>query len=112
MQAASTFSAAYKKAQHTHFGGRYMPVRSIIFYPMLWVRPLFLYFSKLIGWGFTASSLMVAIVTITTRHFSSYALIETLLLGFLGFGTFMLRQKYDSILLNINPTDHELHLWQ
>jgi hypothetical protein len=44
--------------------------------------------------------------------FVAHAWITGLLLGLLGFGAFMLRQKYDSILLNLNPTGHELCLWQ
>jgi hypothetical protein len=96
--------AAFENAPHTHFGERYMLVRSMIFYPMLWLRGVFLPIAQIIGGFFALSSLVMALL--------AHAFIVALLMGLSAFGTFMLRQKYDSILLDINPTGHELHLWQ
>lgn len=81
-----------------------MLIRSVIFYPMLWLRGVFLTVAKIIGIIFTVGFLETIIFP---RGF-----ILTLLMGLLAFSVFMLRQKYDSILLNLNPTGHELRLWQ
>ena len=81
-----------------------MLIRSAIFYPMLWLRGIFLPIAKIIGAICTLCFLCMALVL--------HALVPAVVMGLLGFGTFMLRQRYDAMLLNLNPTGHELQLWQ
>jgi hypothetical protein len=71
---------------------------------LFWLRAIFLSVTKIIGAFFALGFLVMALV--------AHALVPTLLMGMLAFGVFILRQKYDLILLKLNPTGHELYLWQ
>ncbi len=86
----------------------------LIFYPMLWLRPLFLGVGKVVGFLFTLGFLLMLLLNLFVLSTSGQHLpwVSVLSLGALGFACFLLRQFYDKILLRLNPTGHDLILFQ
>jgi hypothetical protein len=81
----------------------------LIFYPMLWLRPLFLIVGKILGFLFTLASLGYLFINLFAGgEYQRWDFV--VLFGALGFGCFLLRQFYDRILLRLNPTGHDLIL--
>ncbi len=79
-------------------------VKVIIFYPMLWLRGLFLLASNILG-GFFFIGGLISWIAGTDKWM--------ILVGFgLSFTFFILRHFYDQILLKLNPTGQELYLFQ
>lgn len=80
-------------------------IKSIIFYPMLWMRGVFITFGKIV------SSIML-LGFIASLFIKEWPLSITLTyLGF-GLGVFILMQYYDRIFLKLNPNDSTLILEQ
>lgn len=93
-------------------------VASIIFYPMLWARGLALVFLKVVGGLLSLAFLVMLLLKMFANSSTSsggmsdvpwYGVAAAALPGLC---CFMLRQWYDSILLRLNPTGHELYLYQ
>ena len=81
-------------------------IKSLIFYPMLWLRTIFKFVLNCIAvLSFLMSILNIVNVGGLSRDYSSFAL-------FLGisFVAFLLSFLYDIILLKLNPTDITLEL--
>lgn len=79
-------------------------LRIIIFYPMMWLRGLFLWASNVIGGLFFIGGLIFLL-----GGFDKW--IALMYFG-LSFGIFVLKLTYDQILLRLNPTGHDLVLFQ
>lgn len=78
-------------------------LKSVIFYPMLWLRGIFLSIGKFISGLF----LLGLILGLLFRAPIGY-LIGC---GIFSFGSFLLTFFYDQILLKLNPTDTTLILF-
>ncbi len=79
-------------------------LRNLIYYILLYIRPLFLLGSKLMGFLFLLMALAFYITGMGTLATASC-------LGF-SFGIFILRHFYDGIILKLNPTGNTLILEQ
>ncbi|PCE67546.1 hypothetical protein B6G00_04150 [Salinivibrio sp. YCSC6] len=78
-------------------------LRNIIFYPMLWLRGIF------VGLGRLISGLCL-IVAVISLFFERLETAMTIWMVVASFGFFMFNMIYDSILLKLNPTGHILIL--
>ena len=79
--------------------------KAILFYPMLFVRKLFIGVSKFIG-------IILILFFLVTLTFDGVSWTARLLVLGLAFTLFLLRHFYDIILLKLNPTNTELMLQQ
>ncbi len=80
-------------------------LKAILFYPMLFVRKLFIGVSKFIG-------IVLILFFLGTLIFGGVPWIERLMVLGVAFALFLLRQFYDIILLKLNPTNSELTFYQ
>jgi hypothetical protein len=86
-------------------------VRKILYYTMLWLRPVFLLTSRWIQVVVTGIfAFMLGMKLIVDG--SPITWLDVGILAGLAFGIFMLRESYDSLLLKLNPTDSELILFK
>lgn len=79
-------------------------IKGIIFYPMFWLRGIFLLVGKLLGGFLLLGGIFEYFIGAPTIIWSM-----TLTFSFL---IFILRQTYDTILLKLNPTGRDLILFQ
>jgi hypothetical protein len=82
-----------------------------VFYPLLWLRSIFVGLGKLIGGVFT----LIFVVLLAIKILDSTTPVPWLavvLSGVLGFGSFLLLEFYDNILLRLNPTGNDLALYK
>lgn len=80
-------------------------LKAIVFYPLFYLRGLFHRAGAFIGGAALLACLVSLFVEAAPWHF-------TVTTGLLGFGTFLLRQFYDQLLLKLNPTGNSLTLYQ
>jgi len=86
-------------------------LRKILYYSMLWLRPLFMLTSRWIQIFFTGSFVLLLALNLFSADFhNSWWFVG--FWGLLAFGIFMLRQTYDTVLLKINPTGVDLILFK
>lgn len=78
-------------------------LKALFFYPMLWVRGILKLGLRVIG----AAAILAMIGSL---FIDELALNLTIILGLIGFGTFLIGQFYDQLLLKLNPTDNVLIL--
>lgn len=84
---------------------------ALLYYVMLWCRRPFMLFSRLIQIFFTgAFLLMLAAHLLSDNSPISWWIIAVW--GGLAFGVFMLRERYDQILLRLNPTENGVILFK
>lgn len=83
-------------------------LKSIIFYPMMWLRGIFLLVGKVLQGLFLLGAIFILFAGQGHDYF------WTLFLTFSGFSFFffLLTQFYDQILLKLNPTGNDLFLIQ
>jgi hypothetical protein len=83
-------------------------LRSLVFFPMLWLRTLILGLMRLVG-GLCS---LAGVIVFIASAFSKYQnwLLGCALLA-LSFFSFMVRYFYDSLLLRLNPTDRVFLLY-
>lgn len=81
-------------------------LKSIIFYPMLWLRGVLLGICKIISGVFLLGFI------VSLFYGKSAPLSMKIILGVLSFIFFILSFWYDTLLLKLNPTDIELTLFQ
>jgi hypothetical protein len=81
-----------------------MWLRSLIFYPMLWLRGISGLILMILGGLFLLGGIFT-LIGIGLRF-------QTIMFFGFSFACFMIRQTYDQILLKLNPTGHELTLFQ
>jgi hypothetical protein len=86
-------------------------LRKILYYSMLWLRPLFLLTSRWLQILFTGAFGLVLGLNLLVDDFHTAWWIVGVW-GGLAFGIFMLRESYDSLLLKLNPTGSELILFK
>lgn len=80
-------------------------LKSIIFYPMLWLRGLFKLGFKIISVIFLLGGIIFLIIG------SEEMGMENIILAFVGsFVFFIIGMLYDQILLKLNPTGNDLTL--
>ena len=80
-------------------------LKSIIFYPMLFFRRLFMIIAKFFGIIFFLAFLLS--FAVDWIHWEAKIITISV-----SFSFFLLRQFYDSILLKLNPTKSQLTLYQ
>jgi hypothetical protein len=83
-------------------------LRSLIFFPMLWLRTLMLGLMRLVGGVVSLAGMIVLIASAFSRYHNWLLGCELLALSFLSF---MVRYFYDSLLLRLNPTDRVFLLY-
>ena len=83
-------------------------LRSMIFFPMRWLRTLILGLMKLAGGVFSIASVIVFIVSAFSKYHNWLLGCTLLIFSFL---CFMVRYFYDSLLLRLNPTDRVFFLY-
>lgn len=83
-------------------------IKSLIFYPMLWLRTPVIMLGKIVGGLLFLGAVMVFFME---QDKEGYWTMQLTFVG-LSFFFFMLNQFYDHILLKLNPTDSELFLSQ
>ncbi|RNA65314.1 hypothetical protein CR163_008835 [Prosthecochloris sp. ZM_2] len=83
-------------------------LKSILFYPMMWLRGVFLLVGKILQGFFLLGLILVLFIAQGQEYF------WTLVLMFAGgsFSFFLLTHFYDQILLRLNPTGKDLILVQ
>ena len=82
-------------------------LKATIFYPLMMVRRLVLSVGKVASWIFVLGGVLEWFLDKgSTRWSMSLAFV------LLGVGLFVLCQLYDQLLLKLNPTGHELVLYQ
>ncbi|HYF62189.1 MAG TPA: hypothetical protein VD886_05200 [Herpetosiphonaceae bacterium] len=86
-------------------------IAAVLYYVMLWCRPVFMIFSRLIQFFFTAWFLLILVTNLLVDD-SPTSWWTIAFSGGLAFGVFMLRERYDQILLRLNPTDNDLILFK
>lgn len=80
----------------------------LIFYLMLWIRPIFIRIGKLIG-GFLMLVFIMGLIQLFTLP-NNIGWTRTIGIGVTSFIVFMLTESYDNILLRLNPTGNSLFL--
>ena len=85
-------------------------IATVLYYVMLWCRPVFLLFSRLIQFFLTGAFLITLVANLLADGPISWWIIAAW--GGLAFGVFMLRERYDQILLRLNPTGHDVILFK
>ena len=83
-------------------------LKAIIFYPMLWLRGIFLLVGRLIGGLFFLGFIIFMCAKLLGVEYVSWW--DVGLFGLFSFVIFLLLQFYDQILLWLNPTDNILIL--
>lgn len=83
-------------------------LKALIFYPMLWLRGIFLTIGSIASRLLLIIAIAVLLFTQSSQHNEWVAYI----LFAASFGFFLLNHFYDLILLKLNPTDCELYLEQ
>jgi hypothetical protein len=83
-------------------------LKSIIFYPMMWLRGIFLLVGKVLQGFFLLGALLILFAGRGQDYFWPMLLMCS---GF-SFFFFLLTQFYDQILLKLNPTGNDLFLIQ
>lgn len=73
-------------------------LKSILFYPLLWLRPLF----KLVG-GFLVFVSFLAFLGVLLQKSAPFS--EKVAVGAVSLGIFILSFWYDVVLLKLNPHD-------
>lgn len=83
-------------------------LKSLIFYPMMWLRGIFLLAGKVLQVIFLLGAILILFAGQGHDYF------WTMLLTFSGFSFFffLLTHFYDQILLKLNPTGNDLLLMQ
>jgi hypothetical protein len=84
----------------------------VLFYPMLWLRPLFMFAAKLLGWLSLLGSLGGVCLNLFAPDTAHQDWGPVLVTGALAFGLFLLREFYDRILFRLNPTGQTLILFR
>ena len=86
-------------------------IAALLYYVMLWCRRPFMLFSRLIQLFFTVGFVLtlVANLLVDTSPTPWWIIAAW---GGLAFGVFMLRERYDQILLRLNPTDNAVILFK
>lgn len=86
-------------------------IAAVLYYVMLWCRRPFMLFSRLIQIFFTIGFLLTLVINLLVDNSPTpWWIIAGW--GGLAFGVFMLRERYDQILLRLNPTDHGVILFK
>ncbi len=86
-------------------------LRKILYYTMLWLRPVFVIVSRWIQYLLTgAFGLLLALNLLVDDFHTSWWVVGVW--GGLAFGIFMLREFYDVLLLKLNPTDVDIILFK
>ncbi len=84
-------------------------IRFLLFYPLLWMRGLFLAIGKILSFICVTSSALMGILKMTDQ-FSNIEWSQIIPLALVGFALFMLMEFYDMLLLKLNPTGATLTL--
>lgn len=80
----------------------------LVFYLMLWIRPIFISIGKLIA-GFLMLVFIMGIIQLFLLP-NNIGWTRTIGIGVTSFIVFMLTEYYDNILLRLNPTANSLFL--
>lgn len=86
-------------------------IKTLFFYPLLWLRGIFLSIGKIVSVICLLSSVLMVILKMI-EQFSTIEWIQIVPTAAIGFGIFMLMEFYDQILLKLNPTGAELTLYK
>ena len=85
-------------------------IATVIYYVLLWCRPVFLLFSRLIQFFLTGAFLVTLVANLLADGPISWWIIAAW--GLLAFGVFMLREYYDRILLRLKPDEIDVILFK
>ena len=85
-------------------------IAALLYYVMLWCRRPFMLFSRLIQIFFTGAFLLMLMFNLLADNANPWWMV--IVWGGLAFGVFMLRERYDQILLRLNPTDNGVILFK
>jgi len=85
-------------------------LKAIIFYPMMWLRKIFLAIGKMLSVLFFVMAIFVLVVGLNGEDGVHWSLL--LPVTFLSFSSFLLTQFYDQVLIRLNPTGQDLYLMQ
>jgi len=86
-------------------------LKSILFYPLLFLRGLIIAIGGLLS-GFCILVTLVLSIFKWTDNLPDMPWLEVLIPAGAGFVIFILLEFYDQILLKLNPTDSELTLYK
>ncbi len=86
-------------------------IKMAIFYPMFWVRGLFLFIEKFVASLFLLAAIFIGVLSAAAEE-GDIAWGKVFIYGICSFMIFMLCQFYDQILLKLNPTGNDLTLYQ
>ena len=85
-------------------------IATVLYYVLLWCRPLFLLFSRLIQFLLTGAFLMTLAANLLADSPIPWGIVVAW--GGLAFGVFMLREYYDRILLRLKPDEIDVILFK
>jgi hypothetical protein len=85
-------------------------IATVLYYVMLWIRPVFLGLSRLIQLLFTGAFVFMVGFNLLVDDANSWWIV--LPWGLLAFGIFMLREYYDRILLRLKPDEIDVILFK
>ncbi|NVK55879.1 MAG: hypothetical protein HWE26_09700 [Alteromonadaceae bacterium] len=86
-------------------------IKAVFFYPLLWLRGIFLGIGKISSVICLVSSVLMIILKMT-EQFSTIEWVQIIPTAVIGFGTFILMEFYDQIILKLNPSGAELTLYK
>jgi hypothetical protein len=84
----------------------------VVFYPMLWLRPLLMFVAKVLGWLSVLGSVGSGCFNLSSRDVPLEVWGAVFTMAGLAFGLFLLREFYDRILFRLNPTGQTLILFK
>jgi hypothetical protein len=85
-------------------------IATVLYYVLLWCRPVFLLFSRLIQFFFTGAFLFMLMFNLLSDSPNPWWVVGAW--GLLAFGVFMLREYYDRILLRLKPDEIDVILFK
>lgn len=85
-------------------------ISGILFYLLLWLRPVALFGGRIVGGFFTFGFLAGILVKWGLKRDVGVHTMEIFLMGGIGIGIFVFLEIYDVLLLKLNPTGNALFL--
>lgn len=86
-------------------------IKSLLFYPLLWLRGLFLRIGNIVS-GMCLVVFLILVVLKLATPVNTFEWYKVVGFAVAGVGMTMLTAMYDHILLKLNPTDDELTLYR
>lgn len=86
-------------------------LKSLLFYPMLWLRVLLLGIGTILS-GFLLFATLLMVIAKLIFDINNMSWLRALMPAIMGFSIFMLMEFYDQILLKLTPNNYNLTLYK